>query len=63
MVGTGLHAGPATGYRIRLERHSLTAPPPSLSSRFSYAPVYSYVGATIPRFCYHDRLNIAGNCR
>lgn len=20
-------------------------------------------GATIPRFCYHDRLNIAGNCR
>lgn len=22
-----------------------------------------YVGITIPRFCYHDRLSIAGNCR
>ena len=20
-------------------------------------------GATVPRFCYHDRLAIAGNCR
>ncbi len=23
----------------------------------------SLVGVDIPRFCYHDRLSIAGNCR
>ena len=29
----------------------------------SVLEVCEYAGVSVPRFCYHERLNVAGNCR
>lgn len=38
----------------------------SNSSKFSQVPLLSYlvsIGVSVPHYCYHDKLSIAGNCR
>ena len=50
--------------------HSLAPPPPPSAAPANLPPgcvtgaqAAAMAGVEIPRFCYHDRLSIAGNCR
>jgi NADH dehydrogenase (ubiquinone) Fe-S protein 1 len=63
-----------TGARVQAVRRSGTEAPKLVSVYVDDIPVYcepgttvlqacSLAGVEIPRFCYHDRLSVAGNCR
>ncbi|KDE05693.1 NADH-ubiquinone oxidoreductase 78 kDa subunit [Microbotryum lychnidis-dioicae p1A1 Lamole] len=55
-----LHSTSAARAEIQLEVDGV---PVSIEQGSSLIQACEKAGATVPRFCYHDRLNIAGNCR
>jgi len=45
---------------IRIEINSLAF---IVSEKLSVLEACKYIGISIPRFCYHETLSVAGNCR
>ncbi|XP_065897520.1 NADH-ubiquinone oxidoreductase 75 kDa subunit, mitochondrial-like [Dysidea avara] len=73
-LGRNWHKCAALGWRVYATEAVASSAPKKLEVFVNDIPVYvdpdttvlqacEMVGIQIPRFCYHDRLSIAGNCR